>query len=110
MMPMVSTLSATRVGPLPKGGVAPTVATDRFASVEEALTKLSRQTASETPDAPARGPASVGSADACVSQSLAAATLGPADLGAQIPREQRSPGKRRMLVRVAIAVCLRSEE
>jgi hypothetical protein len=113
MMPMASTLSATRDAlrlddPLLDGGVAPTMAKDRYTSVEEALTRLAHQTASHTPDARASAPAPVGSADA--SQSIAAATLGPtlgpADLSAQIPREERSPGKQRALARVAIVVCL----
>lgn len=116
---MASILSATRddpledplVDPVLDGGVAPTVDKDRFASVEQALTRLAHQGASNTPDAQPRGPASIGAADACMSQSFAAATLGPAELGpadlaAQIPHEHASPGKRSTLARVAIAVCL----
>jgi hypothetical protein len=86
------------------GGVAPTAAKDRFTNVEEALTRLAQQTASDTPDARPRAPASVGSADA--SRSIAAATLGPADRVAQIPHEERSPGKRGTLARVALVACL----
>jgi hypothetical protein len=118
-MPMISTLRATRDDPLDDplenplldGGVAPTVDKDRFASVEQALTRLAHQGASDAPDARPRGPASVEAVDARMSQSFAAATLGPAELGpadlsAQIPHEQRSPGKRGTLARVAIIVCL----
>src|SRR5262249_41337674 len=50
------------------------------------------------------GPASDGSADARLSQSSAAATLGAADLRPAIPREPR--GTRGTLARVAIALCL----
>jgi hypothetical protein len=106
MMPMASTLSATRDDPILDGCVAPALAKDRFTSVEEALTRLAHQTASDTSDARARAPTSVGSAEACTSPSFAATTLGAADLGAQIPREPQPPGKRRMLARIAIMVCL----
>jgi len=105
-MPMASTLSATRDDPLLDGGVAPAVEKDRYASVEEALTRLAHQGASDTPDARPREPASVGAADARVSQSFAAGALGPADLSAQLPREQRSSGMRGTLARVAIVACL----
>jgi hypothetical protein len=75
----------------------PTMATDRFTGVEEALTRLAHQAASDTPDARPREPASDRSAEA--------PTLGPADLRAPIQGEQRPLGKRG-IVRVAIAVCL----
>jgi hypothetical protein len=104
--PMASTLSSTQADPRFDGGVAPTVAKDRFTGVEEALTRLAHQAASDTPDARPRVPASDRSAEARISQSFAAATLGPADLRAPIPREQRSLGKRSTLARVAIAVCI----
>jgi len=103
---MASTLSATRADPLFDGNVVPTVAKDRFTGVEEALTRLAHEAASDTPDARPSGPASDRSADAHISRSFAAVTLGPADLSAQIPRAQPSPGKRGNLARVAIAVCL----
>jgi hypothetical protein len=57
------------------GGVAPTAAKGRFIGVEEAVARLAHQAASETPDARLRGPASDRSAE-----TLAAPTLGPADL------------------------------
>jgi hypothetical protein len=99
---MDSTLSATRADPLVDGDVAATVAKDSFTGVEEALTRLAHQAASDAPDARPGGPAT---ADARISRSFAAATLGPADLSAQIPRQQPSRGKRRNLARVAIVVC-----
>jgi hypothetical protein len=86
--------------------VAPTGREDCFTGVDEALARLAHQAASDTPDARPRGSASDTTADARISQTFAAATLGPADLRAQIPREQRSLGKRGTLARVAIAVCL----
>ena len=76
---------------------------DPFIYVEEALARLVH--ASYAPDARAPGPASNRSADAHISRS-SAATLGPADLRARIPREQRSLGTRGTPARVAIAVCL----
>jgi pyruvate/2-oxoglutarate dehydrogenase complex dihydrolipoamide acyltransferase (E2) component len=103
---MVSTLGSTQADPRFDGGVAPTVAKNPFTGVDEALARLAYQAASDTPDARPRGPASDRTSDARISQSFAAATLGPADLRAQIPREQRSLGKRGTLARVAIAVCL----
>jgi len=101
---MASTLNSMRADPLFDGGVAPTAAKHPLTSVEETLRPLAHQTASDTPDARPRG--SDRSADARISQSFAAATLGPADLSTRIPREQRSVGKRGTLSRVAIAVCL----
>ena len=85
-------------------GVAPTGSKDPFTDVEEAVARLVH--ASFPPDARARGPASDGSAAAHISQSFVAATLGAADLGPPIPREQRSLGKRGALACVAVAVCL----
>lgn len=99
-------LSSMQADPRFDGGVAPTVAKDRFTGVEEALGKLAHQAASDMPDAGPCGPASDRSADARISPSFAGATLGPADLTAQIPREHRSLGKRGALARVVIAVCL----
>jgi hypothetical protein len=88
---MASTRSSTRADPRFDGGAAPTVAKDHFADVEEALARLAH--ASYPPDAPGRGPASDRSADARISQSLTAATLGAADLRPPIPREHRSLAK-----------------
>src|SRR5262249_34853097 len=83
----------------------PTVEKDRFSGVEEALQKLAHQAASDTPEVRPAAPAPDLSADARMSQSPAAATLGPADVSAQIPRESPSRGKRN-LARLAIVVCL----
>lgn len=87
--------------------VAPTVPQDRL-TVGEALAKLAHQTVSDAPHTQPHGPASDKSPDAPISQSSQplAATLGAPDLSAQIPREQRSLGKRGILARVAITVCL----
>ena len=98
---MASTQGSTRADPRFDGGVAPTVAKAPFTGVEEALARLAHQAASDTPDARPRGPASDRSAEA-----LAVATLGPADLRAPIPREQRLLGRRGTLARAAIAFCL----
>lgn len=106
---MASTLSSTYADPLFDVGVAPTIASDAVTGVEDALTRLAHHAASDTPDARPRGPASDTSADTRISQSFAAATaptLGPADLSAQFPREPRSLGARRILMRIAIVVCL----
>jgi hypothetical protein len=80
------------------------VAEDTFIDIEQALANLVH--ASYPPDARGRGPASGRSADARISQSFAAGTLGAADLWPPIPRAQRSLGERGTLARVAIAVCL----
>jgi pyruvate/2-oxoglutarate dehydrogenase complex dihydrolipoamide acyltransferase (E2) component len=88
------------------GGVAPAVAKGRFTGVEEAVATLAHQATSDTHDARPRGPASDRSAEAHIAQSFVAATLGPADLSARIPRGQQSLGKRGALARVAIVVCL----
>jgi hypothetical protein len=101
---MASTLSSTQADERFDGGVAPTVAKDRFTDVGEALAGIIHATC--TPDARARGPGSDRSDDARISQSFAAPALGAADLGPRIPREQRSLGKRGTLARVAIVVCL----
>jgi hypothetical protein len=100
---MASTLRSTHADARVDGGVAPTVAKDRFTDVGEALAGLMHATC--TPDARARGPGDR-SDDARISQSFAAPALGAADLGPRIPREQRSLGKRGALARVAIVVCL----
>ena len=86
--------------------VAPTMPKDCFTGADEALATLARQAASNTPDAPPPQAASDRPADPRITQSFAAATLGPADLSAQIPREQQSLGRRSTLARVAIAACL----
>jgi hypothetical protein len=80
------------------------VAEDPFTDIEQALARLVH--ACYPPDARGRGPASGRSADARISQSFAAGTLGAADLRPPIPRERRSLGQRNTLPRVAIAVCL----
>ncbi len=125
---MASTLSSTQAEPLfddravPKvQGAVPTVPTASSEGVEESLARLARQAASDTPDARHRAPTFDRAADARISQSSAATTLGPATLGpatlgpatlgpadpsAQIPREPPSSGKRRTFARVAIMVCL----
>jgi hypothetical protein len=79
-----------------------TQAKDPFTDVEEGLARIVH--ASYPPDARVHGPASDRSADARISQSFAASSLGPAD--PPIPREHRSLSKRGTLARVAIAVCL----
>jgi len=94
---MASTLSSTQADARFDGGVAPTVATDRFTDIAAALARLVRET---------RGPGSDRTDDARISQSFAAAALGAADLGPRIPRERRSLGKRGTLTCVAIVVCL----
>jgi len=102
VVPIALTRGSTQAEPRFDGGVAPTVAKDHFTDLEQALASLVR--ASYPPDARAGGPASDGSADARISQSFAAATLGAADLRPPLPREP--PGKRGTLARVAIAICL----
>jgi hypothetical protein len=77
---------------------------DPFIDVEEALARFVH--ASRPPDARDRGPASDRSADAPISQTFAAGTLGAADLRPPIPRAQRPLGKRDTLACVAIAVWL----
>jgi len=99
---MASTRDSTRAEPRFDGDVVPTVEKDHFTDLEQALARLVR--ASYPPDARAGGSASGGSADARISQSFAAATLGPADLRPPMPREPL--GKRGTLARVAIAICL----
>jgi len=99
---MASTRGSTQAEPRFDGGVAPTVAKDHFTDLEQALASLVR--ASYPPDARAGGPASDGPADARISQSFAAVTLGAADLRPPMPREPL--GKRATLARVAIAICL----
>ena len=101
---MASTLSSTQADERFDGGVAPTVAKDRFTDVGEALAGIMHAT--YTPDARARAPGSGRSDDARISQSFAAPALGAADLGPRLPREQGSLGKRGTLARVAIAVSL----
>jgi hypothetical protein len=91
VVPMASTRSSTQADPRFDGGAAPTVAKDHFTDVEEALARLAH--ASYLPDAPGRGPTSDRSADARISQSLTAPTLGAADLRPPIPREHRSLAK-----------------
>ena len=87
--------------------VAPTVPKDRL-TVGEGLAKLAHQAANDSSPTQPRAPASDRSPDAPISQSSQsfAATLGAPDLSAQIPREQRSLGKRGILARVVIAACL----
>jgi hypothetical protein len=101
---MASTWTSTQADPRFDGDVAPMVAEDPFIDIEQALARLVH--ASYPPGARRRGPASDRSADARISQSFAAGTLGAADLRPPIPREQRSHGKPNTLARVAIAVCL----
>jgi hypothetical protein len=103
---MDSTVNSTRVDPRFDGDGAPTVATNGLTGIEEALTRLAHRAASDPPNAQPGAPVSGRSADARTARSFAAATLGPADLSAQIPRAQPSPRERRNLARVAIAVCL----
>jgi len=103
---MASTLSSTQAESLFDDGAAPVVSKDLFGGVEETLARLAHQAASDTPDPRPRVPESDKATDARTSRSSAAAMLGPADLSAQIPREQRSLGKRGTRARVAIAVCL----
>jgi hypothetical protein len=113
---MVSISSSTEDEALFDDSAAPRVSNDQFNGVEETLAKLAHKAASNTPDPRSCGPEPDKSADARISQSSAAATLGPATLGpatlgpadlrVQIPREQPSRGKRGTLARVAIAVCL----
>src|SRR5689334_19888418 len=101
---MASTLSSIQADPRFDDDVVSTVSQDPFAEVEEAVARLVH--ASFPPDARARGAASDGSAGAPISQSLAAVMLGAADLRPPMPREERSPGKRGTLARVAIAICV----
>jgi hypothetical protein len=116
---MASILSATRADPLFEAGVAPTLPKRQGADVGDALAKLAHHAAIDMPDPELWARTSDGSADARSSHLLGAATrghelgpefgpveLGPADLGAQFPREPRSFGKRRTLARVVIALCL----
>lgn len=84
--------------------VAPTVL-DNLTGVDLALAKLAHKVASETPDTPPLAPASDKRPDAPISQSFAT-TLGPPDLSTHIPREPGSLGKRGILARGAIAICL----
>jgi chemotaxis protein histidine kinase CheA len=84
--------------------VAPTVL-DNLTGVDLALAKLAHKVASETPDTPPLAPASDKRPDAPISQSFAT-TLGPPDLSTHIPPEQGSRGKRSILARGAIAICL----
>jgi type VI protein secretion system component VasK len=104
VVPTASTQSSTQADVRLGGGVAPTLSTDDpFTDVEDAMARLVH--ASYPPDAKARGPAS-DRADACISQSFAAVTLGTADLRQPIVRERRSLGRRGTLACVALAVCL----
>jgi hypothetical protein len=80
------------------------VAEDPFTFIEQGMAGLVH--ASYPPDAWDRGPASDSSADARMSRSFAAGTLGAADRRPPIRRARRSLGKRGTLRRVAIAVCL----
>lgn len=96
---MASTQRSTQADP--RFDVAPV---DPFIDIEQGLARLLH--ASYPPDARGRGPASDRSADARISQSFAAGTLGAADLRPPIPRKRRSRGKRGALARVAIVVCL----
>jgi hypothetical protein len=80
------------------------VAEDHFTDIEQALAGLVH--ACYPPDERGRGSASGRSADARISQSFAAGTLGAADLRPPIPRGQRSLVKRNTLAGVAIAICL----
>jgi hypothetical protein len=100
---MASTWVTTQADPCFDGEVAPMVA-DPFIDVEQAIARLIH--ASHPPDARGGGPAPDRSADAPISQSFAAGTLGAADLRPPISREQRPLGKRDTLARVAIAVWL----
>src|SRR5215472_10902923 len=72
--------------------VSPTLPKDRFTAADEAPTTLAHHAPSNTPDAQ--------------TSRAFAATLGPPDPSVQIPRDQRSRGKRATLARVAIAICL----
>jgi len=97
---MASTWTSTQADPR----FGKMVRETHFNNIEQALARLLH--AIYPPDARGRGPASDRSADARISQSFAAGTLGAADLRPPIPREQRSLGKRNTLACVAIAVCL----
>ena len=85
--------------------VAPISSNDRITGVDETVITLAPEAPSATPHARPRGPASGRGPDAHVAPSFAA-TLGPPDLSAQIPRESRKLGKAGILARVAIVVCL----
>ena len=106
MVPMASTRGSTRAEPRFDGDVVPTVEKDHFTDLEQALARLVR--ANYPPDARAGGSASGGSADARISQSFAAATLGAADLRPLMPRE--SLGKRSIIARAVSAWWLGSAE
>jgi hypothetical protein len=107
---MGSTLSLTRADRLLDEAANSTVSKDAFIGLEVTVARLAYQAAGDSPDAWPRRPESRKPADARISQSSKAPpsseapALGPADISAQIPREQL--GKRGTLVRVAIAVCL----
>jgi hypothetical protein len=85
--------------------VSPTLPKDCVTAADDAPATLPHQAASNTPDAQPRGPVSDKSPDTPIPQA-SAATLGPPDLSAQIPRDRRPIGKRGALARVAIVVCL----
>lgn len=108
---MASTLGSMQADPLFEDVFAPTVPKVPVTGVEDALARLAHHVVGGMPDVQPRGPASDRSADARSSASFAAAApdlaqLGPADLGTRIPHEQRSLGKRGILARVVIALCL----
>jgi hypothetical protein len=71
---MAPTLSSTQADARFDGGVAPTVAKDRFTDVGEALAGIMHAT--YTPDVRARAPRSGRSDDARISQLFAAPALG----------------------------------
>ena len=71
---MASTLRSTHADARVDGGVAPTVAKDRFTDVGEALAGIMHAT--YTPDVRARAPRSGRSDDARISQLFAAPALG----------------------------------
>src|SRR5690348_12615796 len=85
--------------------VAPISSNDRITGVDETVITLAPEAPSATPHAQPRGPASGRAPDPHVPPSFAA-SLGPPDLSAQIPREQRSLSKAGILARLAILVCL----
>lgn len=85
--------------------VAPISSNDRITGVDETVITLAPEAPGATPHAPPRGPAPGRAPDAHVPPSFAA-SLGPPDLSAQIPREQRSLSKAGILARLAIVVCL----